>query len=57
MRHTMAWEIGRSGKRQSNKMSMKVEILDLGLIEYEQAWKLQDQYAQEIAEGKRPPTL
>ncbi|HLA05809.1 MAG TPA: lipoyl(octanoyl) transferase [Anaerolineales bacterium] len=36
---------------------MRFEILDLGLIEYEQAWKLQDQYATEIAEGKRQPTL
>ena len=36
---------------------MVYEVLDLGLIEYEQAWKLQDQYASEIAEGKRPPTL
>ena len=36
---------------------MLYEVLDLGLIEYEQAWKLQDQYALEIAEGKRPPTL
>ena len=36
---------------------MTVEILDLGLIEYEIAWKLQDQYAAEIAAGKRPPTL
>ena len=33
------------------------EVLDLGLIEYEQAWRLQEQYAAEIAEGKRPPTL
>src|SRR5688572_31547685 len=33
------------------------EIIDLGLIEYEEAWKLQDQYAAEIAEGSRPPTL
>ena len=32
-------------------------IEDLGLIEYEKAWKLQDDYAAEIAEGKRPPTL
>ncbi|MDP1715083.1 MAG: lipoyl(octanoyl) transferase [Anaerolineales bacterium] len=32
-------------------------VQDLGLIEYERAWKLQDQYAAEIAEGKRPPTL
>ena len=29
----------------------------MGLIEYEAAWKLQDQYAAEIAEGKRAPTL
>jgi len=36
---------------------MKIEVLDLGLIEYEAAWKLQDQYAVEIAEGIRPPTL
>ncbi|MCI0555641.1 MAG: lipoyl(octanoyl) transferase [Anaerolineae bacterium] len=36
---------------------MVYEVLDLGLIEYEQTWKLQDQYAAEIAEGKRPPTL
>jgi len=36
---------------------MNLEILDLGIIEYEQAWKLQDEYAREIAEGKRPPTL
>ena len=34
-----------------------LEVLDLGLIEYEAAWKLQDQYATEIAEGKRSPTL
>jgi hypothetical protein len=32
------------------------DILDLGLIEYETAWKLQDQYAAEIAQGSRPPT-
>ena len=32
-------------------------VEDLGLIEYETAWKLQDQYAAEIAEGKRLPTL
>ena len=38
-------------------IKMQYEVLDLGLIEYEQAWKLQDQYAAEIAEGKRPPTL
>ena len=36
---------------------MDCEILDLGLLEYKAAWKLQDQYAAEIADGKRPPTL
>jgi lipoate-protein ligase B len=36
---------------------MDCEVLDLGLIEYETAWKLQEQYAVEIAEGKRSPTL
>ncbi len=36
---------------------MKLDILDLGLIEYEAAWKMQDRYAAEIAEGKRAPTL
>lgn len=38
-------------------IKMTFQILDLGLVEYETAWKLQDQYAAEIAEGKRPPTL
>lgn len=36
---------------------MNLVVEDLGLIEYESAWKLQDQYAREIAEGKRRPTL
>ena len=36
---------------------MQCEVLDLGLMEYEQAWNLQDEYAREIAEGKRSPTL
>ena len=36
---------------------MTLQVLDLGLIEYEAAWKLQEQYAAEIADGKRPPTL
>ncbi len=38
-----------------NHMDFIVE--DLGLIEYETAWKLQDQYAAEIANDSRPPTL
>src|SRR3972149_10623990 len=36
---------------------MKIDVIDLGLIEYEQGWKLQDEYAAEIAEGKRAPAL
>ena len=36
---------------------MSLEVLDLGLVEYEEAWKLQDEYAREIADGNRPPTL
>ena len=36
---------------------MRLEVLDLGLVEYEQAWKLQDVYAREIAGGTRLPTL
>jgi lipoyl(octanoyl) transferase len=36
---------------------MKLILEDLGLMEYEQAWKLQDQYARQIAEGRRDPTL
>ncbi len=48
----MGWRIWKSGVLQHS-----IEILDLGLIEYEQAWRLQDQYAAEIAEGKRAPTL
>jgi len=38
-------------------MIMNYEVIDLGLIEYERAWKLQDEYARQIAEGKRAPTL
>jgi lipoyl(octanoyl) transferase len=34
-----------------------LEVRDLGLIDYESAWKLQDEYATEIAAGTRPPTL
>ena len=36
---------------------MNLAVIDLGLMEYEVAWKLQDEYAREIAEGKRAPTL
>lgn len=32
-------------------------IEDLGLLDYAPAWKLQDEYAAEIAAGTRPPTL
>lgn len=36
---------------------MNLEIKDLRLIDYDSAWKLQDEYANEVAEGKRKPTL
>jgi lipoate-protein ligase B len=36
---------------------MKLIIEDLGLVDYESAWKLQGAYADEIAAGVRPPTL
>ena len=32
-------------------------MIDLGLIDYERAWKLQDEYAAQIAARTRPPTL
>jgi lipoyl(octanoyl) transferase len=40
-----------------SQQKMIIEVLDLGLVEYERAWKLQEEYAREIAEGNRPPTL
>lgn len=36
---------------------MNLEVVDLGLIDYKTAWKLQDEYAREISEGKRVPTV
>jgi lipoyl(octanoyl) transferase len=36
---------------------MNCEVCDLGLIEYERAWGLQDKFAAEIAAGRRVPTL
>jgi len=36
---------------------MNLSVIDLGLIEYQHAWKLQDEYTSEIAEGKRDATL
>jgi lipoate-protein ligase B len=38
-------------------LTMNFTVEDLGLIEYQTAWRLQEQYAAEIAQGKRPPTL
>lgn len=35
----------------------EVDVIWLGLIEYEDAWKLQDRLAEEIAIGQRRPTL
>jgi hypothetical protein len=39
------------------KMSNPCEVRRLGLVEYQQAWQLQDELAAEIASGRRPPTL
>lgn len=50
----MAWQTAPGG---SKKIKVKLEVLDLEMMEYEQAWKLQEEYAREIAEGTRPPTL
>lgn len=36
---------------------MNLQVVSLGLIEYERAWKLQEEYAAEIAQGSRAPTL
>ena len=36
---------------------MNLEVIDLGVMEYEKAWKLQEEYAREIADGTRQPTL
>ena len=36
---------------------MLLEVQDLGLIDYDAAWTLQDAYAAEIARRVRPPTL
>ncbi len=36
---------------------MLCHLHDLGLIEYQQAWDLQNRFAVEIARGERPPTL
>ncbi len=38
-------------------MLSRLEVIDLGLIEYERAWALQEAYAAEIAAGQRLPTL
>lgn len=38
-------------------LSSTFAVQDLGLIEYKSAWKLQDEYAAEIAAAKRAPTL
>jgi lipoyl(octanoyl) transferase len=48
--------MGRDNPAPTN-LIMKFIVEDLGLIEYETSWKLQEQYAAEIAEGKRSPTL
>lgn len=38
-------------------MKIICEVHRMGRIEYHQAWQIQDQFAGEIAAGRRPPTL
>ncbi len=38
-------------------MSARCEVHRLGLVDYQQAWDLQETMAAEIARGTRPPTL
>ncbi|HEY2979868.1 MAG TPA: hypothetical protein VGJ22_01700, partial [Anaerolineales bacterium] len=40
-----------------NTPALEVVVQDIGLIGYEQARRLQNHYAAEIARGERPPTL
>lgn len=40
-----------------HRLPSTVIVEDLGLVEYESAWKLQDEYAAEIGTGVRQPTL
>jgi lipoyl(octanoyl) transferase len=37
--------------------SIRCSVHDLGVMDYDEAWKLQDIYAREIASGTRPPTF
>ena len=36
---------------------MNLDVVDLGLMDYQPAWDLQNQYAAQIVRGERPPTL
>jgi lipoate-protein ligase B len=38
-------------------MDKVCEVMELGLVPYEQAWQLQDRLAEEIWQGRRPATL
>ena len=49
--------VGAGLSRPKRFNGMKCVVEDIGLIDYEKAWKLQDEYAAEIATAARPPTL
>jgi lipoate-protein ligase B len=38
-------------------MKKLCDVIDLGLISYDDAWALQDRLAAEVAREERPPTL
>lgn len=52
------FEVGHNGKiRYTIYMSSRCEIRYLGMLNYLQAWRLQEQLADAIACGESPPTL
>lgn len=46
-----------AGRGSHDPKAPTLQVHDLGLIEYTRAWQLQDEYAAEIASGRRLPTL
>jgi lipoyl(octanoyl) transferase len=52
-----AWISSISGLPLTDEGSVRCDVEDLGLIDYDSAWRLQEAYALEIAAGQRSPTL
>ncbi len=45
------------GLRHAEPLPPHCQVIDLGLVEYAAAWDLQARLAEEIGQGRRPPTL